>query len=174
MDANKIAQERYLRVLNDLADHGFWDFNRLLDLHYRNEAITRDRFPRFESCEGVQRFAVGVEADVVELGFSQGQLWLKSIRLNEREGEDRKGRGVGTELLETLCGLCDKHRIEMSLTASPKLGKGWGAEECKRLVGWYQRHGFVVDLDWEPNDSSYEDGIPMRRPVQRRELELSR
>lgn len=64
---------------------------------------------------------------------------LVELRLLAVERASR-GAGAGRRALDALCRQADAHGWTLTLSATGDFGADLG-----RLLGWYQRHGFVVD-----------------------------
>lgn len=78
---------------------------------------------------------VGVELD---------NLWDESVSLNFIVSFGEKGTGEASQTLKWLCGLADKHHVELVLDVEPVKAGSKGKDLNKRdLTAWYGRHGFV-------------------------------
>jgi histidinol phosphatase-like PHP family hydrolase len=58
-----------------------------------------------------------------------------TVRLSDIQGSG----GTGTQALQTLCQLADKHGVTLKLSAY-----GYAETPTDTLVAWYEKHGFVV------------------------------
>ena len=87
----------------------------------------------------------GAYAFVAEDGGCNGwvQFIVRSDTLIEihRLWTLRPGKGNGSMMLRVVCGLADKHGIEIKLKALP-FGRKPFKMSGDELAAWYQRHGF--------------------------------
>lgn len=70
----------------------------------------------------------------VELYYANGSVHLSDIQ------SFNIGSGAGTEAMEYLVSLADKHRVTLDLFAV-----GYASVPTKKLIAWYKKFGFVVD-----------------------------
>lgn len=71
-----------------------------------------------------------------ELAKTDGYIWFERIHSMQ------EGHGYGSQALDWLCALADKHGVEIRGNIYPPQGGKFTGEQ---LGAWYQRHGFHVD-----------------------------
>jgi GNAT superfamily N-acetyltransferase len=82
-----------------------------------------------------------VEADGTYRGFIQliwgsgGQITIHRLWTLEAQ------KGYGSLMLRALCGLADRHGVELTLKVIP-IGRKPYPLTRDQLLAWYQRHGF--------------------------------
>src|SRR3989304_6522669 len=79
----------------------------------------------------------GVEIDAYISGDSYGRRNLHLSRIEIEKG--RRGHGLGTQAMEELVALADRHGLLMTLSPATDFG-GTSAERLKKF---YRRFGFV-------------------------------
>jgi acetyltransferase len=122
-------QTRYLRLHYTATEFSREDAARLLDLDYRDAiaigALVGD--PPEETIIGVSRYARTAGTDEAECAIVVADGW--------------HGRGVGTELMRSLCIAARRNGIRSLVGAS--------LAENQRIHAWARRFGF--DVRTEPN-----------------------
>lgn len=92
---------------------------------------------------------------IIECDPFDGAISVKTIQALEPR------KGAGTEAMNLVCALADKHGVRLTLTAMAYLK---GPEKATRLStsqlrSWYGRFGFYDDEDFEGDDRSGYDMI---------------
>lgn len=59
----------------------------------------------------------------------------------------QQGKGYGTQALRIITGMADTFGVKLNLFARAMDHK---PHSTKRLIEWYERHGFVAPTDWRP------------------------
>jgi hypothetical protein len=68
----------------------------------------------------------------------QGRVYLKHIRTFD------PGKGHASRILDRLTSIAKKHQVPVALYPQPTKKQGLSK---KKLLSWYQRHGFKPDPD---------------------------
>jgi hypothetical protein len=68
----------------------------------------------------------------------------------------QQGNGDGTQLLRLICGMADIFGVKLHLYARAMDDKPWSTD---RLLGWYQRHGFIVSGTWRLPESDPDEVV---------------
>lgn len=103
--------------------------------------------------KGVRQI-VGTPKDLADDGWVDAP---NRIVLQEMEVQKKAmGKGLGTQALNWLTGLADKHGVDLFLRARPF---SEGGLDKAQLISWYKKHGFV-QLD----DGDINGGYMMRKP----------
>ncbi len=98
----------------------------------------RKGFPHCAHRNGTTVMVIPGPAEAAELYF---------MRLPRQ----KRGRGLGSEALDSLCRLADKHNVTLTSHAKPSDDGGLRFGD---LVEWFERRGFVPQVSGEYNNAA--------------------